>query len=231
MRFGVTEAGDGGRDQSWRDKLPLVDALKIITKSPELIEDLPDNALLECTITGLGGTRYEPGVAPVSVTGAAYRAWKAKIGKDRTIFRFDPIIPYYGIWEQQLSRVEEFLAEEGRVRISFFDAYKHSTSRMHAVDGGNSWQGLPFHAPLALRQEILAKIEEIHKGPVEICSEPNMRCDGCVSIRDAQAVGIEGFKDDRAGYQRPLCHCIGEKFELLNNRQPCPNGCLYCYWK
>ena len=43
LKIGITERGDGGLDQSWRKSLAdhVVDGAIIITKAPQLIQELP----------------------------------------------------------------------------------------------------------------------------------------------------------------------------------------------
>lgn len=55
---------------------------------------------------------------------------------------------------------------------------------------------------------------------------------GCVSKADLDILGlpvpagITSTPQNRTG-----CHCLSIKGELLDHRAPCPNKCIYCYWK
>ncbi len=60
---------------------------------------------------------------------------------------------------------------------------------------------------------------------------------GCVSRQDAEIMGIVDQFDwsvlGENGQNRFGCHCLGCKKELLDYKckQPCPNGCVYCFWQ
>ena len=100
MKIGITERGDVALDLSWTDKMRSVNGAVIIGKG---YNDRFDNALLEfkdkviyhATITGLGGTRLEPGVFP---TDASIEHLKALIEKgfpaDHVVVRIDPNEPF-----------------------------------------------------------------------------------------------------------------------------------------
>jgi hypothetical protein len=208
-QFGITERGDAGLNQSWLSRAKDFTGIIAITKSPQLIPlSLPDNVIVHCNITGLGGSYVEPGVKPPDVTLPAYRKLIAAIGSERCVLRVDPIIPT----ERGMKTALDVIAQRlGRVRISYIDNYKNLGFKL-------PWN--TFHAP---NRPILPD--------VEVCAEPGMPCTGCVSLRDFQAIGLPlPMRADRKG-QRPLCPCLAAKTELLNEKKPCAHGCLYCYWR
>ncbi len=228
FKIGVTERGDGGLDQSWREKLDRVAGAIIITKAPQLLlaEGLPDRVMVHCTITGWGGSIIEPNVAPAEETIKAYWQLVERYGGERVVLRIDPIILIYsGV--NGLARAEDvFTDRRGRVRISFMDIYPHVRNRFNAA--GLSLNFVQdFHFALGLRK----KAAQSFPG-AEVCAEPGFACTGCVSERDLKAMGIEGqFDPDTRGWQRKLCQCAAGKTELLTKKEPCPHRCLYCYWK
>lgn len=229
LKIGVTERGDGGLDQSWREKLERVSGAIIITKAPHLLlmQGLPDQVMVHCTITGWGGTVVEPNVAPADKTIKAYQALVDRYGGERVVLRIDPIILTMNNQMEGLERAKSVFAERlGRVRISFLDIYPHVRARFAAASLTLNFVQ-DFHYPLQLRKKAAESFPD-----AEVCAEPGFKCTGCVSERDLRAMGIEGqFNPDHRGWQRQLCMCAAGKVELLNRREPCPNGCRYCYWK
>jgi hypothetical protein len=209
IAFGVTERGDAGLDHSWIELAPRYAGVIAITKAPHLLpEALHTNTIVHCTITGLGGTAIEPGVAEPHITLAAYRRIVHAIGPERCVLRVDPIIPT----ERGLATAHKIIAQRlGRVRISYIDNYKRLGFKL-------PWD--TFHAPN--RPAI---------PDTEVCAEPGLPCSGCVSNRDLAALGLSAQTDPGRSGQRPLCACAAFKTELLTNRRPCAHGCLYCYWR
>ena len=228
LRIGITERGDGGLEiDKVLGKMKQVDGAIIITKAPQLLLDrkLPDNMVIHATITGLGGTRWEPGVPQDPVTLKAYQALPDRYGPERVVLRVDPILPTDAGLPTALRILEK---AKGRVRISFLDLYPHVKERILA-SGISALPWKELHAPLAWRQNALEQIIEIQPG-VEICGEPNIPCTGCVSNRDIKAMGLKSEDASLKG-QRPMCQCLGAKVELLDHKGQCPHGCVYCYWR
>jgi len=224
MKIGITERGDAGLDESWRDNLAQVDGAILITKAPQNLYLIPDNCIVHCTITGYGGTVLEPNVTnPVVALEAAYRLVDA-LGPDRVVLRIDPIIPT----PKGLERAKYVLDRDwwGRIRVSFLDAYPHVRERFRAKGLTIPWEGL--HAPLETRQWALSELKQIYED-IEICGEPGLDCTGCVSTRDLKTLGLEGGTGK--SQQRLACACLGQKTELLTSKHPCGHGCLYCYWR
>lgn len=227
MKVGITERGDAGLDLSWLDKVKdgKVDGCIAITKAPSKLVDLdiPDNIVIHCTITGLGGSIYEPNVKEPSETIEAYLSLVQKYGGERVVLRIDPIIMGAAIHPTAVAE-----HTKGRVRISFLDMYSHVLSRLEKANAHIPHE--TFHAPIEARYEIVESLTETLGFPPEICGEPGFPCTGCVSERDLLAMGIME-KGTPGGRQRSTCCCLAEKVELLKNKHPCKHNCLYCYWK
>lgn len=226
MRIGTTERGDAGRNLVWLKALErgVVAGVVAVTKAPQALVglNLPPQTVIHCTITGYGGSVLEPGVAPPTETLAAYRQLLARYGGERVVLRIDPIFTC-GDWAAKAFDIRRHA--HGRVRISFFDFYPHLRRRF--FDADVDYQQTQFHAPRNLRRSIWQQL-----GEPEVCAEPGLPCTGCISQRDLTAMGLaNGSLSGQRSQQRPLCHCLAEKLELLPNRSPCGHGCLYCYWK
>ena len=72
----------------------------------------------------------------------------------------------------------------------------------------------------------------------ELCAEDsfssmlrNSQIVGCVSNKDLYIMGIPIEPMTINPQNRSGCHCLSCKTELLTRRTPCPNGCVYCFWK
>jgi len=238
MQIGITERGDAALDTSW---LPWVIEGKpaiLITKNPALlyrtlaelkIYNKPMNVIVHCTITGLGGTQYEPYVEPWPMTISWYDELIKLIGVERVVLRIDPIILYgTNIYQHEFSirtATEVYAQRKGRVRISFMDNYPHVMDRFKKAG-----VGVPpyyMHAPIEKRREVY----NVLFPAAEICGEPGMPCTGCVSAKDLAILAPAETVAFKIGGQRPACMCSAMKHELLSNRKPCAHGCLYCYWR
>ena len=98
-KIGITEKGDAALDTSWIDWVANGNAAILITKNPvllfnrvKLLKDKP-NIIVHCTITGNGGTEYEPNVPTWEESIEGLYSFIEMFGKERTVLRIDPIIP------------------------------------------------------------------------------------------------------------------------------------------
>ena len=209
------------------------------------------NVIIHATVTGLGGTRWEPNVPNYKkVLEFLEKQIRYGFPKERLVIRCDPIfIPFMAPETQSLFDYKSIISEilnfaidnDLRYRISFFDYYPHIRERVKdlpqsaAITKLNQMQP-ELHADILLRQNFLAMLKDYiatrgAKTEIEICGEPGLPCTGCLSKKDLDIFGIELDKDPETGMQRPACACLGIKRELLDNKHLCAHGCLYCYWK
>lgn len=229
--IGITERGDAGLNLGW---LPWVKKGKpaiLITKSPDLLYNHlvyndPEknfNIIIHTTITGLGGSIFEPNAPDKFEAISSYNSLRIRYGIDRVVLRIDPIIPTdKGInIAKSVLNMARSSGTPGRVRISFIDQYPHTKARMKAAGVPLPWS--TFHVPLKMRQEAYEAL-----GQPEICGEPDFTCTGCVSEQDCKTLGV--IPED-VGHQRKFCVCLMNKKELLNSKHPCSHKCIYCYWK
>ncbi len=261
-QIGITEQGDAAIYDSWKkwvyDKqLPAI----LITKDPrELIKNnqelfcgnLKGNVILHATITGLGGTIFEPGVKnwKIQLDFLKEMLSKGYFHKERLVIRLDPIIPTFAILDstylESLIDISKFAVENNlRFRTSFFDYYPHVRERFAKLALENPPKIAEFivnldkaqpelHLPLESRiafLEVLKEYAGLTDDMIEICGEPGLKCTGCVSQKDLDIFGLKIEESLPAGLQRPACACLGIKRELLDNKHPCKHNCTYCYWK
>lgn len=257
VQIGITERGDAALNTSWKKWVENGQPAILITKNViKLIEEnkqllLNGNVIIHATVTGLGGTRWEPNVPNYKkVLEFLEKQIRYGFPKERLVIRCDPIfIPFMAPETQSLFDYKSIISEilnfaidnDLRYRISFFDYYPHVRERVKnlpqtlVIEKLNQIQP-ELHADILLRQGFLAMLKDYittrgKKTEVEICGEPGLPCTGCLSKKDLDIFGIELDKDPETGMQRPACACLGLKRELLDNKHPCAHGCLYCYWK
>lgn len=257
IQVGITERGDAALNTGWKKWVENGQPAILITKNViKLIEEnkqllLNGNVIIHATVTGLGGTRWEPNVPNYKkILEFLEKQIRYGFPKERLVIRCDPIfIPFMAPETQSLFDYKSIISEilnfaidnDLRYRISFFDYYPHVRERVKnlpqtiVIEKLNQIQP-ELHADILLRQGFLAMLEDYittrgKKTKVEICGEPGLPCTGCLSKKDLDIFGIELDKDPETGMQRPACACLGIKRELLDNKHPCAHGCLYCYWK
>lgn len=237
MRIGITERGDAGIDfDEWHRKAKECDGVVLITKKPyELcnrINDIPERSVIHCTITGLAGTVFEPNVDPIDVSLDSAKELLDKFGPERVVLRVDPIIPMR--LDRSISVVIKGVsAGFKRIRISFLDYYNHIKERLptHVKNNLDEMYKGNLHMPLIWRQKVIYILNSVLECGVEICGEPGLKCTGCISKRDIEAMGLDSNSISKhTSKQRGACMCIANKYELLSRRHQCPHACLYCYW-
>ena len=228
-KVGVTERGDAGLDFSWLNKAKDYDGVILITKhlSHLFIEQAAKiNSIVHATITGHGGTFFEPNVPNLLVSKMYFDLLVKTIGPERVVLRIDPIIPTDSGIAKAINVYEQIHIKGGkrtRVKISFLDNYRHVKERFKNA----GLEPLPyyFHAPIGLRKKISSYFPD-----AEICGEPGMDCVGCISEKDLKILNIDAAPKI-GGWQREECKCLTYKTEMFKNRERCENRCLYCYWK
>lgn len=268
IQIGITERGDAYIDkydwQKWvfEEQKPAI----LITKNPMgILKEFPElfikdnngnvkgNVILHATITGLGGTPFEPNVIPYNeqLDGIKELLKDKNFCKERLVIRQDPLFPTFIITDKRLKQsgyhvrdIWTFAFENGlRYRTSFFDYYPHVRERTQKIvskENVNEYIKdlneiqMSFHLPLDTRKSFLSIIQkdaDKYNAQIEICGEPGFTCTGCISKKDLDTFGIILEEEIKSGFQRPACACLGIKNELLNRKSPCIHNCVYCYWK
>jgi len=245
IKIGITERGDAGIDFSWEEKLDTVDGAIIISKylSDELISKLikhQEKIIFHCTCTGYGGTVLEPNVPPTAWT-LKQLSSLIQQGFDpiHIVLRIDPIIPTEkGI--QVFENVALQAPANTRSRISILDMYPHVRERFKAAGLPLPYGNNNFQASTEQMASINELIENLtfHGLQFEACAEKelksssgNLQYVGCVSPKDLTILGLTSLEQMSAGKQRNGCLCLSCKTELLTQKHPCKNNCIYCYWK
>lgn len=226
----------------------LLDCNIIITKDltyklRKILYDNSDKCMLHYTITGLGGTIYEPEVPSwaVSLT-ELVNLIGCGFPREQVVLRIDPIIPnnmdqmknIYSI----LSYYREFFSDgyTPRVRISMLDMYPHVKKRFQDADLELPYES--FHAPKIYFEKIEQLLRQFIDDYVfESCAEDKFSDDfickvGCVSTTDIYALNqLPQDYSLNLNKTRTGCMCLSKKQLLKVKPSRCPHECIYCFWK
>lgn len=179
------------------------------------------------------GKDLEAGLPPLFERVQTFRALSERIGPERIIWRYDPII-VNDVYSVQF-HIEQFgqLAREmhsytKKCIISFVDVYSKLRGSFRRLDIRESGD-----------DEILA----LSTGLAQICREQGMKLATCAEKTDLFFLGIEhahcideklisdiiGSKLNvsKDKNQRAECGCIASID--IGQYNTCPNGCAYCY--
>ena len=215
----------------------VVDCIVFWSRNPSRMMDrlhvLQDYSFyFQFTLTGYG-QRLEPNVPSCREAVAVFCDLSEIIGKDRVIWRYDPIIlsdqlniEYHAARFEEIAR--HLSGKTGRCVISFVDMYKKSKRSMASIAG----------------IEILAE-QMIETASIlsRISSEYNIELTSCAEIIDLEQYGINHGKciDDKlieeiSGFtlavkkdptQRSECNCVASVD--IGAYNTCVHECLYCY--
>ena len=184
------------------------------------------------TITGYG-KEVEPGLPEKLELLKTFVELAEKIGKERMVWRYDPIFftPDYSI-EFHKEVFERFAATlEGntnRCVISFLDLYGHITAKMNALGAR-----IPIKEEMREITRTFSKIAAAHGMELETCaekidlSEEGVRYGHCIDkefIENPIGYRLTGGKDKG---QRTECGCM-ESIDI-GKYNTCFHGCKYCY--
>lgn len=216
----------------------------LITKRPlgviPILKALPavDRRIsVQVTVTGLGGTVWEPRVQPAREVFRDIPRLFEYLSRDQVSLRYDPIIPGVNDKDSWFRAYVARCQELGiaRVTVSILDVYKHVRERIaKAGIKVNLPEG--FSYPLEVRKQILDRWLAAAEGKVEtrVCCEPGLEkfqrggCDWVVEAIERLTGRPYQEGDLPKGTQRKSCGCP-LMYQLLSYADKCPHGCLYCY--
>lgn len=226
-----------------------VDVIVFWTKNPEpLMKYLP-------ILDGAGYRYYfqftlndypkviEPGLSPISQRIKTFKVLSETIGKERVVWRFDPIIlstatPLEFLQEKFAYLAAELRGYTERVMISFLDFYRKTASRAKAAARNHGITFYDITQPEFCRN-LVRLVQSISESAarndikVYTCSETvdlsqyGILPGSCIDSQLIERVfGIQvSARKDRA--QRPECLCVEAVDMGMYNT--CPAGCVYCY--
>ena len=220
------------------DGLPMKKLLE--TKIPKLIH---------FSITGLGGTAYEPGVMKYNdLLDRIQEYIKQGLDPKCVTVRVDPIVP--GV--TKLSDVEEIVRRASemdikRIRFSILDAYPNTVTALERLGYnfetyyGKRADGKYNFYPKREHQntitDFMLSLKDKYGVTLGTCAEPLVRegisKEGCLSVsavNNMLGTHIEDKGTDNNG-SRKLCSCYGGKVDALKYNAACASHCIYCYAK
>lgn len=195
------------------------------------------------TLTGLPRL-FEPGVPEAAESIAAIREISRRLGRNRVIWRFDPIIlsdltPDERIIETFAGLCGALRGHVGRVAVSFARYYRQVKVRVQQAAGGFEAEDLAGRKPEEVSErvgplaEALARRAAQSEMAIYACAEkidlspfgvqPGCCIDGGL-IREIFGLSLAGGKDRG---QRPECGC--HPSVDIGAYGTCRHGCLYCY--
>ena len=215
-----------------------VDCIVFWTKNPSGIIDRLDELhdyhyYFQFTLTGYGRD-IEPGLPDKKkVLIPLFRKLADRIGKERVVWRYDPILlndrhtaEYH---EKAFSQIAESLSGyTERVVVSFLDMYAGIQKDMERFGVGEAPEEVIRN--LAGR---LAAIAGDHGLEIVSCAEEidleseGIRHGSCIDRELIERVTGKSLPVKKDRNQRPACGCA-ESVDV-GAYDTCPNGCRYCY--
>jgi DNA repair photolyase len=224
-----------------------VDVIVFWTKNPQplfsRLHELDDRGYryyFQFTLTAYHKL-LEQSVPPVHELLTAFKALSRRIGAEKVVWRFDPVILSELTSESKVIETFDMLAGElngstSRVVISFLHLYKkvlRNIERIAKEHGIKFYDGSPA---LEQVQRFAATLSQIARAnSIDIVS--------CAQKLDLSCVGIEHGKciDDRLikkifgidvsprkdKYQRENCLCV--ESQDIGQYNTCTHDCIYCY--
>jgi DNA repair photolyase len=218
----------------------VVDCIIFWSKNPEpiiknldSIDEMRYKYYFQFTITPYDNT-LEPAVPDKRRITETFISLSEKIGKEKVIWRYDPIILndkltinfHVNAFEKMMSKLSDYTSE---CIISFVDPYKRTKRQM-----GNNFT----------RDITTIEMSKIAEAFSEIAKDTRVKLKTCAEIIDLDQYGIEHascidrFKIEsiiscplsdkvKKDGQREACGCM-ECIDV-GAYNTCKNGCLYCY--
>jgi DNA repair photolyase len=183
----------------------------------------------------------EPSVPPVTEQLLAFKTLSTKIGAERVIWRFDPIMlsdltPEGAVIEKFDRLARELSGSTSRVVISFVHLYK---SVKRNLAGLSRARGITFHDESRSEEQV----RRIAKALADIAAANSIEIASCAEKLDLSAEGVGHGKciddtlikklfgltisDRKDRYQRENCLCV--ESQDVGQHGTCAHGCVYCY--
>lgn len=215
----------------------VVDCIVFWSKNPEpmihRLQELKDYMYYFQYTLNAYGKDLEKNLPPVSERLSTFHTLSRLIGKQRVIWRYDPIIlneTYTLSWhlDRFASLAGALQGDTERCIISFIDLYASiaGPAKKYGI------QELPDSAVLELAKE-LSSIARSFGITMETCSEKidlsscNITHGCCIDGRLISALLGCSLNVEKDKNQRPECGCAASIDLGLYNT--CRNGCVYCY--
>lgn len=187
--------------------------------------------------------RFEPHLPPLEERIGLFRQLSSRLGTDRLIWRYDPVIlstitpPEFHV--KQLERIAAALhGATGRLMFSFLTSYGKLKAGFRELERRD---GVVIQENVDIERD--EAVMELLRGIGSISRRYGMTASSCADGRDMAAYGIQRgscvdgdlvatltgrqqrFPRDR--HQRAACRCV-ESIDM-GSYDTCPFRCVYCY--
>jgi len=195
------------------------------------------------TLNDYGPEGFEPGLPALDERIAVFRELSRRIGKERVIWRFDPVLATDRLGVDELLRRVQYIGDRlapftEKLVFSFIDIARYASVARHV-------------APHGIRELTGEEMDAFAAGLSRLNQKWGLALATCAEERDLSAFGIEKNRcidggllarlapDDAelAEYlrqhpgkdpgQRKECGCMAAKD--IGMYGTCPNACVYCY--
>jgi hypothetical protein len=183
----------------------------------------------------------EPSVPPVAEQLCAFKALCRKIGPERVVWRFDPIIlsdltPEHAVIEGFGRLARELNGSTSRVIISFVHLYKNVIRNLAGIGQA---QGITFYDESRSEEQVrriasaLADRGAANSIEMKSCAEKlDLSAEGvghgkCIDDRLIKNLFGLTVSDRKDKYQREHCLCV--ESQDVGQYGTCTHGCVYCY--
>lgn len=216
----------------------VVDGIVFWTKNPlpmmERLDELSDYTYYFQFTLNAYGKDMEPNVPSKNhLIIPAFQELSRRIGKDKVIWRYDPILlnekytqqyhlKYFEVLTDKLSRYTE------KCTVSFLDFYKNTQRNTASLN--------IIKPSLYQKEELMQQFAKIAKKAgiyMDTCAEDidlskfGIKHAHCIDKQRFERLGDYPLNIEKDKNQRPACGCA-ESIDI-GAYHTCQNGCLYCY--
>jgi DNA repair photolyase len=215
----------------------IVDGIVFWTKNPvpmlDRLGELRDYAYyFQFTLTAYGAD-IEPGIPPKSEMITAFRRLADRIGPERVIWRYDPVLlsdRYTVAYHEEAfgSFAEKLNGYSNKCIFSFIDEYRHIRRSLNALNARALTE-----AEIRRLAKNLAGSARANGMTPETCAEEIELAEygaghaRCIDPRIFQSMTGQRLETGRDRAQRPACGCAASID--IGAYNTCPAGCRYCY--
>lgn len=221
-----------------------VDAIVFWTRNPtkliphlDLLDDLGYRYYFQFTITGYSKQLETNTLHPIKAV-EVFKRLSTKIGKDKVIWRYDPIIlsnitpisEHIRLFEKLANLLSGYTTQ---VVISFADLYKKTETNLNKVEGLSYIDILQEKSQLQILCSELKNISIKYGISITTCAEDvdltntgitHGKCIDDKLIESLFNIKVTNMKDQG---QRLECGCV--KSIDIGSYNTCLHGCAYCY--